>query len=880
MRGLFAGVGVGALLVAVSGPAAAQSAPPQQATEIDEVIVTGIRASIEQAQTIRRNANVVVDSITAEDIGKFSNENVAEALQRVPGVQIDREGGEGRFVSIRGLGPQFNRTTVHGRTAVSIGNGGTTQNRAFNFDSLATEFISRIDVFKTPTAAMDEGGLGGIIDIQTARPLTLRGGRGADQVFSGGFEYSYGDIIDQWDPRGSILFSRKFTPDFGVLLGVVYQERGLRTDIVDLPAFARATVNTIPNTLRPQNIRQVLNTEQRERLGTNLAVQWRPSDWEVNFDWLHTDFSQDVEIDQVQHQIPANGVGVTNQVIENGVVVGLDVANANVGIFNQTRFGETVSDIFGLNITRDFGALRMSADISHGNVEYNDDFKFYLSNVRRNLIVNLRNEIPFVGTNNPISNLPPTEFASPIAQVNLTRTIESEAAAQLDFEYEISEGPISSIEFGAKRRERDTDVVFNVYQFTAAQLTAAATTTGVSLTPILREFPYSDFMSGYQIANRVWTRGDVTAQFERLQPVFNLLAPNGFTVDIPDTSRSFGVLEDVNSAYVMANVNSSFMGVPMRGNFGLRSAWTESTAKGFVFDPLLARYVPAGGDQSYNDLLPSGNLAFDIGTDFVLRMAAAKVITRPDLTDLSPTTVVQNLSTGVARSGDPNLEPFRATQYDIGIEWYPSNSGRASLSASLFHKEIDSFTEFVVTTELIPGFTSALAGGVFNIQRPTNNGGGASVTGVELSAYIPFEWFATELEGFGLQSNVTLLESKTDGIDPISGTELGVTGVADTNYNVIAFYDKGPLDVRLSYTFRDDFLSNRNNASTGGALFTAAYGQLDFSASYRLSPNWTLTAQGVNLTGEDTFRYSGREDIFNAAVQTDRRMVFGIRARF
>jgi TonB-dependent receptor len=879
------GVGIGALLACMGGAASAQTQTPptsagQDATEIDEVVVTGIRASIEQAQTIRRNANVVVDSITAEDIGKFSNENVAEALQRVPGVQIDREGGEGRFVSIRGLGPQFNRTTVHGRTAVSIGDGGTTQNRAFNFDSLATEFIARIDVFKTPTAAMDEGGLGGVIDIQTARPLDLRRGRGVDQILTASLESTYGDVIEQWNPRGSILYSRKITPDLGVLVGAVYQERGLRTDRMDLPAYNTVTVNGLAGTLRPGNIRQAINSELRERLGVNLAVQWRPADWEVNFDWLHTNFAQAFETDQLQHQIPPSQAGFTNQVVRDGVVVGFNLRNASIGMFNQLNDAQTDSDIFGLNVKRSLGAWAISADISHAGVEYNSQLRSYLGNIRRDLTVDTSGEIPSMITNLPLSPVNASDFFQNRAQTNLTRTTESELAGQLDFKYSLSEGPISSIEFGAKRRERETDVVFNVYQYTLAQMAPAALATGVSLAPIMRDFPYSNYLSGYPVANRTWTRLDVASQFAAFQPMFAILAPGGFTVDVPDTSRSFGVLEDVTSAYFMANINSSFMGVPMRGNFGIRGAWTDSTAEGFVFDPLLGRYVPASSARAYNDILPSGNLAFDIGSDWVLRMAVAKVVTRPDLTDLSPTIVVQNIGNGVARSGDPNLDPFRASQYDIGLEWYPSNSGRASLSASLFHKDIESFTEFVITEETLPGFTSALPGGIFNVQRPTNNGGGASVTGVELSAYVPFEWFLPALEGFGLQSNVTLLKSDTDGVDPLSGTELGVTGVAEKNYNVIAFYDQGKVNFRLSYTFRDDFLSNRNSASTGSALFTEAYGQLDFSAAYRLSPNWTFTAQGVNLTGEDTFRYAGREDVFFSVSQTDRRLVIGVRARF
>lgn len=843
--------------------------------------MTGIRASIERSQEIKRNADLVVDSVTAEDIGKFTNENVAEALQRVPGVQIDREGGEGRFVSVRGLGPAFNRTTVNGRTAVSIGTDGRTDNRAFNFDSLATEYVSRVDVFKTPTADMDEGGMGGVIDIKTAKPLEARiraAGKDNDgRVLALGAELGYGELVDEYQPRLSLLASARVTPTLGVLASVAWSRRSLRQDFLEIPGY-----NVVPiagqSVYRPGNVRQTLATGVNERLGGVLAVQWRPADdFEANFDYLYSEFEQTTDRDLLQLQIAG---AVTNQTVnpQFNRIDTVTVPVGNVTTFNQLNDNLTKTHIVGLNVKKELSQWTASTDLSYAKVDYRAKLNSYSTSYRRNLTFDLRGDLPLVTPTIPLD--PPSDFLQFLGQVNLTQTQENERAGQFDLKRSFENSTLSSVEFGAKYRTRETDVIFNVFSFSDVALKAASTALGISLIPDLRPFRYDNFLEDYEVVSRRWPVIDTPGVFSRLGPVFDRILPAGPSLDIPDPSRSFGAGERILSSYAKANFEGTALGIPYRGNVGVRAARTETEARGFTFNATSRTYLPEAVERSYSDVLPSGNIKFELTDNVLLRAAAAKVIARADLVDLSPTIVVQNLASATARAGNPDLDPFRATQLDVGLEWYPTRG--ASFAATAFYKDIASFTEFFVTHEQVPGFVSADPDGGFDISRPTSNAGGASVLGIEFSAHVPFRWLTSTpfLEDFGVNASLTLIESKTNGRDNITGAELGVTGVADTNYSILAYYERDKIGARLTYTFRDGFLAIRNSVTNGGAEFTEAYGQLDASANYDLNRHISVTFQAVNLTQEDSRRFVGVPDLFRTLIVTDRRYVVGLRARF
>lgn len=887
---LLMGTALSAMILA-SEPAFAQDNAPQPEQGVpvedagkDEIIVTGIRASIQAAIDAKRSADSVVEVVAAEDIGKFANENVAEALQRVPGVQIDREGGEGRFVSIRGLGPSFNRTTINGRTAVSIGSNGTTNNRAFNFDSLATEFISRITVYKTPTADLDEGGLGGIIDIRTAKPLDRRIGRGrgatSGDVTALSAEMSYGDLAEKFEPRFSVLASRRFTDDFGVLISAAWNRRSLRTDLADAPSQSRVTVGA-QTPFRPGNLRQALVLEERDRVGISVSTQWQPADWRLSVDYLYSYFDQDLTRDQLQYPTPAATVVAASQVV-NAAGTRVDrfsANNATLASFNQVSFNRTDTHIVGGNIARDFGPWTVSTDLSYATVLYRARLDSASAGFRRNLMIDLTGDVPFITTNTPITSLLPSEFTTFLAQTNLTRTKETEKAGQFDILRHLDSPVFESFSFGGKYRTRETDVVFNVYQFTNAQLLAASAALGISLVPPSRPFPVDNFLGDYPVGNRQFFAIDTPAYLANISSALDRILPGGPTTDVPDTSRSFGVQEEVTSGYAKINLKGEIGDIGFRGNVGVRIAKTNSLGEGFVFDPVSRMFKPSAGRNSYTDVLPSVNLALDLTRNLVLRLGAAKVITRPDLVDLSPTVVVQNLGLGTARSGDPNLAPFRATQYDAILEWYPFNN-RASFVVGAFYKDIASFTETVTSLEAVEGFTAAVNSGLFEVTRPTNNGDGATVKGIEFAVQMPFEMFTRALDGFGLNANLTLIDSKTSGVDKITGIRLGVTGVADTNYNIVAYFEKWGFGARASYTFRDSFLSVRNNAISGGAEFTDPYATLDANLSYDILKNISVSFQAVNILKENTRTYSGFPELLRAITFTDRRFIAGIRARF
>lgn len=871
-------LGAATMPLVLASPAIAQTEADAAAEEDDgdAIVVSGYRASLQQSRNQKRDADVVVDSVTAEDIGKFSNENVAEALQRVPGVQIDRENGEGRFVSVRGLGPAFNRTTVNGRTAVSIGTNGTTDNRAFNFDSLATEYIAQVSVYKTPTSSMDEGGMGGVVDIRTARPLDARITRRGGTVLALGAEVTYGELVDKAQPRFSVLGATRLAPNLGVLAAVAYSNRALRADQIDLPGYVVQAISG-QNVLRPGNVRQSVRTGENERIGGVFAIQWRPGEWDVNLDYLYSRFTEDNGLDMLQQQYSGT---ISNTVIASdpGRLVKFRATNANVSTFNQISDNATEMHIAGFNVARELGPWRVSADASYAEVAYDAELNSYSATYRRTLDFDLTGAIPTVTPTVPLD--PPSNFLQFLGQVNLTRTRETERAGQIDFKRELAGGPLASVQFGAKYRSRETDVVFNVFQYSAANLTTASTQLGVSLVPALRPFPYGDFLPDYPVVSRVWPVIDTPGTFRQLAAVFERILPGGPSTRTPDPSRSFGAGEDIASAYVQLNLKGEALGLPFSGNVGLRYAHTETAANGYVFSASANAYQPLTVDTSYDDWLPSANLKFNLTDSLILRSAAAKVVARSDLVDLSPTTVVQNIASATARSGNPNLQPYRAWQYDLGLEWYPLGK-EAYFAVTGFYKDIASFTEFVVSHEQIPGFTSADPDGGFDVTRPSN-GSGASLLGVEFSVNLPFTTFLRPgfLDGFGVTGSLTLIDSETNDTDQLSGRQLSITGVAKTNYSLIGYFEKYGLGLRAAYTFRDEFLAVRNSTTNGSAEYTRPYGQFDVSANYDITRNFTVTFQAVNLTRDDTQRYVSVPQLFRTLVVTDRRYVAGIRARF
>src|SRR3546814_123283 len=276
IRYWLASASIGTMLFAAS-TAQAQTAAPADAAAESEIVVTGIRGSLREAIEAKRDLSVIADVVTAEDVGKFPDKNVAEALQRVPGIVVNREFGEGERVSLRGTAPNLTKTLLNGHSVATADwfiLDQVASTRSFNYLTLPAEIIGRLEVYKSPQADVEEGGVGGTINVITRNPLDLD-----PLTLSASVQAAYSDLSGKLDPQVSGLVSWKNDDEsFGVLVGAIYQKRRTRRDGLEIFGYRSFPVGGGQSALVPTLIGSTMFEQNRERYGANIGIQFRPSD--------------------------------------------------------------------------------------------------------------------------------------------------------------------------------------------------------------------------------------------------------------------------------------------------------------------------------------------------------------------------------------------------------------------------------------------------------------------------------------------------------------------------------------------------------------------------------------------------------------------------
>ena len=848
---------------------------------LEEIIVKGIRNSLNTASEIKRNSSVIVDSIVAEDIGKFPDENVAESLQRITGVTIDRStlGGEGNSVSIRGLGPDFSRVFINGRTVLNSG-----ASRQVNFSDLPSEVVARLDVYKTPMASLIEGGIGGTIEIKTASPFDNGGGFRA----AGSTQGVYSDLAEEWKPRISGQISNTFANEtIGVLLGVQYQDRTTRQDTFDVPGWqcvdaslesaCRGSLEELPleqRFFRPRFPRQFLRTLDSERLGVNGAIHWRPSDnLKVEFDAF---YSQREDLEQQATQITgtfsnlstiAPGATInSNNTLTNFQALGADLRTAH-------RILDTDHDSIVLGLKGEYtsGPWTYSADIAYS--ESNSDGTNNQAQIFR--------ELDGIWNYDTGSGIPTEDLGAfsdnPLLTTgwtvnNVRDEITFQEQDEINFRIDVEralEGFIDTVQVGVRYTDGGLDQdLFGFFQNIRPRPTTDQFQIDQGVSNVFSStaelFGFSDFGSslpGDQNAN--WVIGSIEQITENFLTEDRLSAPN-----FPGT---YTIDEETQAAYVQLNFSHNGS-IPISGNIGVRYVNTDIETTGGANTDFLNLQT---GD--YDDILPSANIRFDLNEELLLRFAFSQVVSRPSYNDLDPGTSV-NVTTFTGSAGNPNLEPFRADQADVSLEWYWGNGNLLSLSG--FYKDIESFvqTETVLTT-----VDPVLAAGVdpaslFAISRP-GNGDGADVKGFEISYQQAFDMLPEPFDGLGLVASYTRLSSNARTTNSIVGLEVGLEGLSDNAFNITGYYEKNGIGLRLAYNWRDEFL--RVTQGVGGTPeFGNDYGQLDATASYDLNDNITFVFEAKNLTDENFRSFEFLEERLRTFNSFGRRYFVGARARF
>ncbi|WP_143247466.1 TonB-dependent receptor [Agaribacterium haliotis] len=849
----------GAIIIEKSTQAAKNQQQAVQQPAVETMIVNGrYSASLNRSLESKREANTVVEVISSTDIGKFPTENVAEALQVVPGVQISRNRGEGLFVSVRGLGPDFQVAQLNGRNIAineNVENSGQ-QGRSFRFDVLASDHIAGIEVIKAPEARHDEGAIGGIINVKTFRPSDL----GKTNALTA--KISHSDFADTTDPRISGLTSWTNTSEsFGALFSAAYSQRHIRQD----RAF---TFNWIKGQLQdqngddsykdiyaPQRNRPTLEQQDRERVSASLSLEWQPTDnYRGNIDTFWSNYT--VDFDEIGLDLGING-NASDAIISGDSMLAAKASNTGIQLSRETSKAAHENLSIGTDNQWLLDRWTLDLNLSYSNAESNTDEPIRRTRLRTfdELSFDYRagyESGPDLST--PVDLLDPASFPGRRIEYRPINVQDSDSSIRFDALYEL-EGLFTGLRTGFSYRERSRDYkrqdirvsldnrIFDLSYFDA--------------------FPVSDFLSE--------TDGNFPREF--LVPNSDKFFDEYFTeqyasqpINDNDRRRSYKVDEDISAVYAQGDFDSDNSTLPFYGNLGLRYVKTVQKPSGLQLIDGVGKEVSF--TNSYYDPLPSLNVNFRLQDNLLLRSAAAKVISRPALNQLTPGLSV-NTDSPTAQGGNPLLNPYKALQYDASIEWYFDDS--ALLSTGVFYKDIQTFISSVSKSVVIGGEDIVLS-------APLNTGEG-SISGFEFNYQQVFSKLAYPMNGLGLQFNYTYANGSVEVNEDDILVEQDIGGLSENSFNLIAFYEIGNFASRIGYNWRDKYLLD-NGVGIVSDETQAAFGTVDASISYDINDIFSVSLEGVNITNAQQKTYFDDENRGGRIDTYGSRYIVAIRSKF
>jgi TonB-dependent receptor len=911
---LMMGASAGAIgLTMLAGAAHAQSAAPvsDNADTVEEVVVTGLRASLNRSIDVKRSSSVIVDSIASEDLGKFPDSNVAESLQRITGVSIDRSGGEGRFVTVRGFGPSFNQLLLNGRTLATENPG-----RQFSFDMLPAELISGADVYKSTNAALQEGGIGSTINLKTARPFDTRGQR---IILSA--KANYEDLSGKTTPTLFGLYSNTFMDGrLGILGSVSYQERKARIDSANTDGYYSTVLTPgAAAVYMPQNYNQFSDVEDRKRTSVTGTVQYRATDnLTLTVDGIYNKFNVKSNTSQVGHFFSPGSISN----------VKLD-ANRTVVAFDQNADGHTdyVSRTF--NRPTNLKAIGFNADWNPTdliNIKFDSSYSKAENKNGGNeifAVVGIANTFHFDSTGDGLPTLTTgTNYSDPnvagkahFATRQGSNIGEEVYENRLDATFKTDYEHFTGVRIGAIYTDR-TKTNQLVQSSSSIWCTYCGYATSVPA-GLLQTYAPSNFLDG-EGGNfpRQWLSFDPEAYFKFLEsqaaanaqdaavgnPIgtsyAGLQAANGFAAT-PQPS-SYNVHEKVGGGYVQTDFAGDIGGLAWSATAGVRYVHTELTSRGTtqplldlkripndttLYNPILSTtQTPVSKTSTYDDFLPTLNVKVDLTSDMIARFAASKTVTRPNLTDVAPQLTYTSTRPGnlAASGGNPDLKPYKSTNFDVSYEWYYQKSGFFTVGA--FYKKLDDFIVIssapevvtIANSDNLPEFAGGKA--TFSVSRPRNVNS-ANVYGLEIGFQHTFDYLPAPFDGLGVTLNATFVKSSANDDSANTGSSFALEGLGDSQ-NAVLFYAKGPIEVRVAYNHRDGFLSTQSNATGGLPIYTKTAGQFDAQASYAFNDNFSVFAEGTNLNDAKTQTYGLYANQFLSLVDTGPRYAVGLRAKF
>ncbi len=859
---------------------------PVAAEAGDDIVVTGVRASLQSAQNIKRNSAQIVDSIVAEDIGKLPDRNIAEALQRISGIQIQRNFGEGSSVAIRGLTQV--RTELNGRDIFTASG----SRNALSLEDVPSELLAGIDVYKNPSADLIEDQLSVTINFRTRKPFDFDGFK-----ISGSATNTYYDLIKKSQPAASLLVSDRWNTgigEIGILASASYQKTNFRQDTISTEPFytldesnpgdaatAALLGRTGQTTTLPHGtgIGEVFG--DRRRLGIDVSLQWRPTD---TLEFTGEVFRNDYKLRSYGYSYFAYTSGASITPLAGAPFTYAPNGDFQSGTFTDVPIGNNTSLGSRHSVTTDYslnGKWKPTANLTiTGDLQYVDSKTdnlnsiVGLSGVATTLTQDISGEIPSFQIVSADGLANPATYSNGFYLDNLNNSKGTDKVGRLDGEYRFDGGILSSIKAGfrfADRRNRTSDTG---YRYTG--LTGAATN--------LRYVDLGGFFRG-----QADLFGDIQA--------FSLPT----VLDYDATRASLGIAtlpsyvpsgtntqaQKTYTGYAAAFFKADDLPVPIDGNIGVRVVQSKVAVSGFYqqVDLITApdgtqstaapTFTEVNEATKYTSVLPSLNVRGRLTDRLQLRFAVSKNISRPNFNQLNPSLTITEPGTAqidqqhVTSTGNPYLKPMKSTNFDASLEWYFAKSG--SLTVAGFYKDISNYIQTVITPRDVT-FTDGVTA-TYDVTT-YSNAAKAKVKGAEVAYQQFFDFLPGPLAGLGVQANFTYVDSEapspaSDG--PV--TQLSLEGLSKYNYNLIGIYERGIVSARVAYNWRSEFLVTTSANGTGNLpQFQKASGQLDASITANVTPHLSLTLNGTNLTNTVRSTYYGITTRPRDSIMSDRQI--------
>ncbi len=791
--------------------------------DIEVIQVTSQQDASDRALNEYRDANAISNFIAADDMGQFVDQNVAESLQRLPGTSLARDQGEGRFISIRGISPGLNTVTLNG---VRVGTP-EDSSRAVALDVIPTGSIESISLVKAPTADMPGDALGGAIDVKSPSPFDRK-----EHNVHYRLEASHNELSGNTNPKLQLNIADVVTDSFGYAFGLSHQERELESDNVEAEYddvdFAGDDVFSMIE------LQQRKYYVARERTGANLNLEYRPSDNSLLY--ANTIYSEFTDAETRQRSVFS---------FEDGDLTAFDGVSGRVdmpadSIKRRIRFRTKEQDTLAMNIGGEHSLPDLTLsyragysktrervlDENEGRYEYTaDDLS-----AEFNFGSGLPSFTMFEGNQISTRHLDNNNFVLDRAVLEPKLIDDDEFSFGIDAELHSALG-VDALTLKTGIDVRMKQKVADIAEYELRDVPAA------NLDDLTTSSP------SYQLGNLGdgISSAEYIAYYQANQDLFKERPKDVVENRALREGQDYDADENVYAVYLMGTLDLD----QTRVIAGVRVEKTEfdATGKELTFDndgglSIADRYA----SSSYTNVLPSIHIIHDINDDMKIRAAWTNTIARPSFGDITPRAEI-DLEKQRVETGNPDLDPYEAMNWDLMYDWFYADSSVLSLGA--FYKDIDNYIVNTFSTT-DPNYED------FRVERPTN-AIAASVKGLEANWLHSFNDGA--LQGMLVGANLTLLDTELELLERENET-FSIPESADTTANLFVGYERGPLSTRLSFTYRDNSLDEVGD-DTRYDIYTAAHTQVDFTLSYRLSKQLELVFEGTNLNDAPLELYQG-----------------------